>query len=111
LSIASDIGYSSSEAIEGLIATQVKLEIKIRMDKLNERCSTYPSTARLVPEIKGYLSPWESASRERNFNTAVEKMEGVAGTDLAARVTKAAETALLEEFHKGIDEQMRGYMK
>jgi hypothetical protein len=41
---------------------------------------------------------------------AIEKMEGISGTDLTARVTEASEGALLEVFHEGIDKQMRGYM-
>jgi hypothetical protein len=37
-------------------------------------------------------------------------MEGVESTDLAARVTEAVESVILGVLHKGIDEQMRGYM-
>jgi hypothetical protein len=45
------------------------------------------------------------------MKVAIEKMRGISGTDLAARVTEASEAAILEELHKAIEEQMRGYMK
>jgi hypothetical protein len=80
------------------------------MDKLEKRWLSPSSYPRLHPEIKEYLSPWDPESRERIAKIALEKMEGVESTDLAARVTEAVESVILGVLHKGIDEQMRGYM-
>lgn len=107
-----DIIFSASEAMEGLIAAQIKAEIQTRMDKLQNRLGHPKIHPELYAEIRDYLSPSQSGSRERIVKLAVEKMKGVSPTaDLGAIVTEAAEAALLEEFHKGIDKQMRGYMR
>ena len=106
------MNHSTSEAMEGLIAAQMKLEINTMMDKLERRRQTHSVTSRLCPEISEYLQPGTGESRECIVKLAIEKMQGVSPkADLGARVTEAAEAALLEEFHKGIDQQMRGYMK
>lgn len=98
--------------MEGLIAAQIRVEVTLRMDRLERRRQNSTSSAKLYAEINDYLSPWTAESRDRIIKIALEKMEGVSSTaDLAAKVTEAAEGALLEEFHKGIDKQMRGYMK
>jgi len=98
--------------MEGLIAAQIKAEVNARMDKLERRRQTSASSARLYAEINDHLSPWTAASRERIVKSAIEKIQGSSSTaDLAAKVTEAAEAALLEELHKGIDKQMRDYMK
>jgi hypothetical protein len=83
----------------------------MRMDKLQERLYNKISHPELHAEISSYLQPSQSSSRERIVKNAIEKMKGVSSTDLGARVTEAAEVALLEEFHKGIDKQMRRYMQ
>jgi hypothetical protein len=83
----------------------------MRMDKLQERLCNEKLHPGLYSEILNYLRPSQSSSRECIVKNAIEKMKGVSSTDLGARVTEAAEAALLEEFHKGIDKQMRGYMK
>ena len=83
----------------------------MRMDKLVDRCNNRTLNSELYNEILNHLQPGQSSSRERIVKSAIEKMKGVLSTDLGAKVTEAAEAALLEEFHKGIDKQMRGYMK
>lgn len=96
--------------MEGLIAAQIRLEVKIRMDKLEERWRNERTYPKLYHGISTYLQPSQSAPRVRIAQNALKKWEGASSTDLAARVTEAAETAILEEFHKGIDKELRGYM-
>jgi hypothetical protein len=103
----SDIVCSASEAIEGLITTQIKLEVNIKMNKL----ATKTYTARLHPDIVEHLAPSQPTSRERIIKIALENMEGATSTDLTAKVSQAVESAILDEFHKGVDKQMRDYMK
>lgn len=103
-----NIVHSTVESLEGLITAQIKLEVKLRMDALGAKLGKdYP----LHYEIQAYLGPTQSDSRERIAKIALEKIEGVASADLAARVTKSVEAAILEVFHKGIDNTLRIYMK
>ena len=81
------------------------------MDKLQTRYENQKQYPELYDEIKYYLRPWEASSRERIVNIAIEKMEGTSSTDLAAKATEAAEAAILEVFHKGIDQELGRYMK
>jgi hypothetical protein len=106
-----DIGYSTSEAIEGLIAAQIKIDVNMKMNKLEARWHARKCYPELFAEIRDHLGPSQTDSRERIMEVAIEKMRGISGTNLAARVTEASEAAILEELHKAIEEQMRGYMK
>jgi hypothetical protein len=82
----------------------------MRMDKLEQRGHNQTSFPGLYNEIINYLQPSSVNSRERIVKIAIQKMEGITGADLGTRVTTAAEAALLEVFHKGIDSLMRSYM-
>jgi hypothetical protein len=104
------INCSASKCIQGLIATQIKLEANMKMDKLEVRRSDQKLFMELRHEITHYLRPGDSNYRDRIIKIALEKFEGVTSTDLTARVTEAVESAILGKLHKGIDEQMRGYM-
>lgn len=98
--------------MNSLIAAQIKLEVKIKMDLLEKRRQNCSAAPRLCSEISEYLRPWDNNSRESMVKLALEKMEGVSSTaDLAAKVSEVVESTILEVLHKGIDEQMRGYMK
>lgn len=108
----SDNVFSASEAIEGLIAAQIRAEVKIKMDLLEKKRQNSSASPRLCPEISEYLRPWDSNSRQRIVKTALEKMEDIPSTaDLAAKISEVVELAILEVLHKGIHEQMRSYMK
>ncbi|KAH0382696.1 hypothetical protein KCU92_g6009, partial [Aureobasidium melanogenum] len=98
---------SAAESIEGLITTQIKLEVKMKMDKLQSRSSR----SALYWEIEDYLAPTDPERRERIVNTALEKTRGVTCVDLAVKVSEAVESAIFEQFHKGIDKQLRDYMQ
>lgn len=99
---------STSQSVDGLITAQVKLEVKIKMDILQNKTGTRDS---LGPEIRTHLSPYTTASRERIAKIACEKMEGATSGDLAAKVTEAVESTIVEQFQKGIDKQLRDLMK
>lgn len=105
---SSDTKYSTTESVGDLIAAQIKLEVKIKMDALWQRDRDCDP---LGPEIKNYLSPWNPASRERIAKIACEKMEGVTSGDLAAKATEAVKSTIVEQFQKGIDQQLREIMK
>lgn len=81
------------------------------MNKLEARWHARKCYPELFAEIRDHLGPSQTDSRERIMEVAIEKMRGISGTNLAARVTEASEAAILEELHKAIEEQMRGYMK
>ncbi|KAG9528290.1 hypothetical protein KCU93_g4385, partial [Aureobasidium melanogenum] len=98
---------NAAESIEGLITTQIKLEVKMKMDKLQSRSSS----SDLYWEIRNYLAPTDPERRERIVNTALEKMRGVTCVDFAVKVSEAVESAIFEQFHKGIDKQLRDYMQ
>ncbi|KAG9998193.1 hypothetical protein KCU78_g16562, partial [Aureobasidium melanogenum] len=98
----------TSQSVEGLIAAQVKLEVKIKMDIPQNKTGTHDP---LDPEIKTHLSPYTTASRERNAKIACERMEDVTSGDLAAKVTEAVESTIVEKFQRGIDKQLRDLMK
>ena len=93
--------------MKGLIATQIKLEVKMKMNALTTKAY---SSYSLGGEIKEYLAPSQTGSREHIAKIALEKVEGNASIDLAARIADAVQSAILEEFHKGIDQRMRSYM-
>ncbi|CAD0084823.1 unnamed protein product [Aureobasidium vineae] len=95
-------------AIEDLIATQIMLEVKMRIDALYKK--SVSSAYVLSKEIDQHLEPGQTSSRERIARVALEKLDGVASVDLAVKVTEAIEAAILEEFHKGIDQKMHMYM-
>ncbi|KAI5239029.1 hypothetical protein E4T43_07006 [Aureobasidium subglaciale] len=80
-------------SVEGLIQAQIKAE-----------------SAPLQVEIRSHLSPDGATIRRRVADIAYQKMEHVNSPDLAARVTEAVESAILEEFQKGINKQMREIM-
>ncbi|KAG9653824.1 hypothetical protein KCU95_g15344, partial [Aureobasidium melanogenum] len=98
----------TSQSVDGLITAQVKLEVKIKMDILQNKTGTRDS---LGPEIRTHLSPYTTAPRERIAKIACEKMEGATSGDLAAKVTEAVESTIVEQFQKGIDKQLRDLMK
>ncbi|KAH0342883.1 hypothetical protein KCU81_g5500, partial [Aureobasidium melanogenum] len=98
----------TSQSVDGLIAAQVKLEVKIKMDILQQKTG---NRDRLGTETNTYLLPWTPASRESMAMAAREKMEGATSGDLAAQVTEAVESTIVEKFQKGIDKQLRGLMK
>jgi hypothetical protein len=79
----------------------------MKMDKLQSRSSR----SALYWEIEDYLAPTDPERRERIVNTALEKTRGVTCVDLAVKVSEAVESAIFEQFHKGIDKQLRDYMQ
>jgi len=81
------------------------------MDKLETRRLNEKAYPELRNEISRYLRPFDHNFREWIIKIALKKMEGVTSTDLAAKVLEAVESTMLEVLHKGIDEQMREYMK
>jgi hypothetical protein len=83
----------------------------MKMDKLEARWRDLKLYPELNHEIARHLRPWDSNCRDRIIKIALEKFEGVVSTDLTAKVTEAVESAILGELHKGIDKQMRDYMK
>ncbi|KAG9965001.1 hypothetical protein KCU61_g2399, partial [Aureobasidium melanogenum] len=85
----------TSQSVDGLIAAQIKLEVKIKMDILQNKTGTRDP---LGPEIKTHLSPYTTASRERIAKIACEKMEDATPRDLAAKVTEAVKSAIVEQF-------------
>ncbi|KAH0137756.1 hypothetical protein KCU67_g15667, partial [Aureobasidium melanogenum] len=98
----------ASLSFEGLIATQIKLEIRLKMSALSNKAN---SSYILGDEIQDYLAPGRPSSKGRIAKTALEKLEGVASTDLAVKVIEAVEEAILDEFHKGVDQKLRSYMQ
>lgn len=83
----------------------------MKMDLLDKRCRDKKLYPDLCGEIETYLRPFDANFRELFIKMALKKMEGVSSTDLSAKVSEAVESAILEVLHKGIDGQMRGYMK
>lgn len=63
----------------------------------------------LSKEIESYLNPREPESEKRIAKIAREKLESGVSADLTTRVSEAVESAIFQEFHKGIDNQIRGY--
>ncbi|KAH0230961.1 hypothetical protein KCV06_g6032, partial [Aureobasidium melanogenum] len=99
---------NAAESIESLVATQIKLEVRLKMSALSSKAN---SSYILGDEIQHYLAPERPSSRERIVKIALEKLEGVASTDLAVKVTEAVEEAILDEFHKCVDQKLRSYMQ
>ncbi|KAI4746486.1 hypothetical protein E4T50_03184 [Aureobasidium sp. EXF-12298] len=99
---------STVQSIEGLIATQIKLEIRLKMSALSNKAN---SSYILGDEIQDYLAPGRPSSRGHIAKIALEKLEGVASTDLAVKAIEAVEEAILDEFHKGVDQKLRSYMQ
>ncbi|KAI5273603.1 hypothetical protein E4T47_03220 [Aureobasidium subglaciale] len=93
-------------SVEGLIQAQIKAEVRHKMDTLDKRAYSVP----LQLQIRSHLSPDGATIRQRVADIAYQKMEHVNSPDLAARVTEAVESAILEEFQKGINKQMREIM-
>ncbi|KAH0367962.1 hypothetical protein KCU65_g4355, partial [Aureobasidium melanogenum] len=97
----------TAEAMKSLLTAQIKLEVKFRMNALSTKISLNWA---LGPEIKEHLAPEQADSRERIAEIALGKLEGVESVDLADKVTEAVKAAILDEFHKGIDNKLRKYM-
>ncbi|KAG9547406.1 hypothetical protein KCU71_g16436, partial [Aureobasidium melanogenum] len=103
----------ASLSFEGLIATQIEVQVKLKMATLQKKSGYHMNGMRmhLGDEITEYLAPDEPASRERIMKIAHEKMEGVTSGDLAAKVTQAVEASIVEEFQKGIEKKLRSIME
>ncbi|KAH0353945.1 hypothetical protein KCU83_g2694, partial [Aureobasidium melanogenum] len=101
----------TSKAVEDLITTQINLEVKLKMDALQNRMGrTHIGPKPLTNEIAAYLNPGIPESRELITKMALEKMAGVTSGDLTAQATEAVESAIVEEFQKGINKQLREFM-
>lgn len=74
---SSDHTFSASEAMESIIAAQIRAEVNVRMDKLQQRLCNEKPHPELWSEIRDYLTPSHSSSRERIVKSAIEKMHNV----------------------------------
>lgn len=73
------------------------------MDALNSRANANWTFGN---EVKQYLAPSQTDSREHIAKIALGKMKGVKSVNLAVRVTKAVEK---DELHKGTGKRLREY--
>ncbi|KAK6001104.1 hypothetical protein QM012_003187 [Aureobasidium pullulans] len=106
----------NSKSVEDLIAAQVVTEVKLRMANLLRKSELKDGNkdGNLSWELKKYLFPQylpQERITMRIINTAQKKLEGITSGDIAAETKKATESAIVEEFLKGIDKQLRDLMQ
>ncbi|CAD0114175.1 unnamed protein product, partial [Aureobasidium uvarum] len=106
---------SASKSLDDLITTQINLEVKLKMKALldiTNAVSFGPSKPKpLRTEIQEYLAPHDPRSEERIVRLAHEKMAGVTSGDYTAKITEAVMSAIVEEFQKGIEKQLRSLLE
>lgn len=112
---SSEIGHGTSKSVHDLISAHVTCEVKLRLANLRSKLENCDGSqdGNLSYELERYLFPpgLKSSVATRITKAAQKKMESVSSGNIAAEAKKAAESAITEEFQKGINKQLLGLMQ
>ncbi|THW60302.1 hypothetical protein D6D19_10124 [Aureobasidium pullulans] len=99
----------TSDSVDALINSSIKLEVKVMMDYLSIRCHNN-STLALWKEIWLHLKPENGPFTNKVIKRVQEKMEGVRSGDYVSEIKEMVKVVLVEELQKGVGIELRAVM-
>jgi hypothetical protein len=101
--------YRTSNSVDDLINSSIKLEVKVMMDYLTFNYHNN-STIALWKGISTHIQPGTQKSRDEVIRGVQEKMDGVKSGDYVSEIQEMVKVVLVEKLQKGVGIELRAAM-
>ena len=101
--------YRTSNSIDDLINSSIKLEVKVMMDLLGIKSRTN-TTITLWKQISTHLQPESQNFRDGVIRGVQGKMDGVKSGDYVSKIKEMVKVVLVEKLQKGVGIELRAVM-